>query len=142
MRTLQLADGDLVIGTNGHATVTGASMVAQDLRCALGEPIGTDRFHPGYGSALETFVGMVLDEGARFTVEQEANRVIGNYVAIQNDRISRDAVRAARSRYSTDDIVAEVSEVRVVANFDAVQVFVEIKTMAGQSVIVSAQAGG
>ena len=141
MKTLQLKDGDLAIGSNGYAMVIGASMVAQDLRVALGEPVGNDRFHPGYGSALDSFVGMMLDEGARFTVEQEVNRVVGNYTAIQRDRIQRDALRATRSRFSTDDVIADVSDVTVTANRDSVRVSIGIVTMSGQTALVMSQAG-
>ena len=142
MKTLQLKHGDLVIGTNGYATVDGAMMVAQDLRVALGEPVGNDRFHPGYGSALDSYVGMVLDESARFSVEQEVNRVVGNYTAIQRDRIQKDALVATRSRFSTDDVISEVSAVKVTSSMDAVQVSIGITTMSGKSALISMQAGG
>lgn len=138
MKTLQLHNGDLVIGSTGYEMVTGASLVAQDLRCALGEPIGNDRFHPGYGSALSTFIGQPLDESTRFTVEQEVNRVVGNYSAIQQDKIQRDALTAARSRFSTADVVSSVTDVKVEAVYDSVKVSVEITTMAGQNLTVEA----
>lgn len=141
MKTLQLRNGDLVIGPNGHETVTGGSMVAQDLRCALGEPVGNDRFHPGYGSVLESFVGQILDPTALFMAEQEVNRVVANYAAIQSDRIQRDALSAARSRFTTADIISSVGQVSVTSNIDAVQVEIAIKTMSGQDVAIAVGTG-
>lgn len=133
MKTLQLQDGDLVIGPNGYQTVDGVGMVTQDLRCALGEPLGNDRFHPGYGSALEDYIGAVLDEMGRFTVEQEVNRVVGNYTAIQSDRMQRDALMAAKSRFSAADIIASVSGVTVTSAQDTVQVAISLTTLSGDT---------
>lgn len=133
MKTLELLDGDLVIGPNGHQTVTGAQMAAQDLRCALGEPLGNDRFHPGYGSTLGDSVGKVLDDSTRFEVQTEVMRVVGNYSAIQQDRITRDVLSAARSRYTTDGVVADVGPVNVTAHDDALSVSVGIQMLDGSA---------
>lgn len=141
MKTLLLHEGDLVIGPNGYEMATGAQMVAQDLRCALAEPVGNDRFHPGYGSSLNDFVGMPLDEDARFLVEQEVVRVTTNYAAIQQDRIQRDALRAQRSRYSTADVVANVGAVKVTADMDKVKVDITIETLDGRAVPINLGVG-
>ena len=142
MKTLQLRDGDLVVGATGHQTVTGAAMVAQDLRGALGEPLGNDRFHPGYGSTLGDSIGVILDEGAQFTVEQEVVRVVGNYAAVQQDRIQRDALSANRSRFTTDGVLADVGDVRVTSVDDAVKVSIGITMLDGTQVPVTAEANG
>lgn len=142
MRTLAVVDGDLSLSGSSYAMLDGAPKVAQDLRLALGEPLGNDRFHPGWGSRLVDMVGLPLDEATRFGVEQEARRVITNYAAVQRDKIQRDTLTASRSRYQTSDVVAEVQDVRVTATLDTVQVEILLRTVDGQQVVLTSRAGG
>ncbi len=137
MKTLQLRGGDLVVGPGGHQTVRGTTMVAQDLRCALGEPLGNDRFHPGYGSTLSDNVGRVLESDVEFEVQQEVMRVVGNYSAIQQDRITRDALSAKKARYTSDDVVADVEGVSVKADMDSIRVNIALTMLDGTAVPIS-----
>lgn len=142
MRTLAVVDGDLSLSGASYAMLDGAPKVAQDLRLALGEPLGNDRFHPGWGSRLLDMVGVPLDEATRFSVEQEVQRVVTNYAAVQRDKIQRDTLTASRSRYQTADVVAEVQDVQVVASLDTVQVAILIRTVDGQQVVLTSRTGG
>ncbi len=142
MRTLAIQHGDLTLVGGSYLTYEGAALVAQDLRMALGEPLGNDRFHPGWGSRLDGFIGVPLDEAARFDVEQECGRVVGNYVAVQQDRIRRDTLTAQRSRYRTSEVVAQVQGVDVTARLDTVAVRVTVRTVDGQSVPVELETAG
>ena len=137
MKTLQLRGGDLVVGSGGHQTVRGTTMVAQDIRCALGEPLGNDRFHPGYGSTLADSIGRVLESDVTFEVQQEVMRVVGNYSAIQQDRITRDALSAKKARYTSDDVVADVEGVSVKSSMDAIQVTIALTMLDGTAVPIS-----
>lgn len=137
MKTLQLRGGDLVVGAGGHQTVRGTAMVAQDLRCALGEPLGNDRFHPGYGSTLADNIGRMLDTDVQFEVQQEVMRVVGNYAAIQQDKITRDALAAKKARFTTDDVVADVDGITVKADIDSVRVSIALTMLDGTAVPIS-----
>lgn len=137
MKTLQLRGGDLVVGSGGHQTIRGTAMVAQDIRCALGEPLGNDRFHPGYGSTLSDNVGRVLEDGVAFEVQQEVMRVVGNYSAIQQDKITRDALSAKKARYSTDDVVADVDGISVKTNMDSISVSIGLTMLDGSAVPIT-----
>lgn len=136
MKTLMIRNGDLVPGPDGFETVTGSRKVAQDLRMAVGEPLGTDRFHPGFGSRLDTYVGVVNDESVRFEVEQEVTRVVQNYVAVQRDMIQRDMATGGRSRFTTDDVVGSVDSIKATSLYDAVNVRVQLRTLAKTGVLV------
>lgn len=140
MQTLEIREGDLVLVGGALATVSGPARVAQDLRMALGEPIGNDRFHPGYGSRLGEYVGLPLVEATRYEVEQEVGRVVGNYGAVQRDKIQRDTVAGVRSRYQTADVLTEVSSVEVTGSLDTVSVRIGIRVADGQTALVTTQA--
>lgn len=134
MKTLALRDGDLVVGPGGYALLSGPSMVAQDLRCALLEPLGNDRFHPGFGSQAEDFIGLTDSLDAQFEVQQEVARVVQNYVAVQRDRIERDALRGVKSRYKTNEVVAEVEGIQVRQVGDTLYVKIRLRTISNESV--------
>jgi phage baseplate assembly protein W len=140
VRTLQISGGDLVVVGGGYATVEGSARLAQDLRMGLGEPLGNDRFHPGWGSRLEDYVGLPLSDATRFEIEQEVGRVVGNYAAVQRDRIERDTAQGVRSRYRTADVLAEVSDVAVASRLDSVSVVVAIRNATGQSTVIAVEA--
>lgn len=142
MRTLAVQSGDLALVGGSYLLYDGAALVAQDLRMALGEPLGNDRFHPGWGSRLHDFIGVPLDEATRFDVEQECGRVISNYVAVQRDRIQRDTLAAERSRYRTSEVVAQVQGVGVTASLDTVSVRVSVRTVDSQQVAVELETTG
>lgn len=141
MRTLQLRNGDLVMGPGGAQTISGPDMIVQDLRCALVEPLGNDRFHPGYGSILEEQVGQVIDGAARFAVEQEVSRVVANYVAVRADQVSSDRLAGVRSRFEDADLIGTVNGINVAQQGDAIQVQVALTTGAGQTATLDTMTG-
>jgi phage baseplate assembly protein W len=141
VKTLRLRDGDLVLGTSGYQMITGAPRVLQDLRCALGEPVGNDRFHPGYGSQLESYIGIPLDDDAIFLVVQEVSRVVRNYAEVQRDQITTDVLSGLTSRYTAGDVVAELTDIKVTASQDALMVTVAMRTLNAQDVVLSTSVG-
>lgn len=135
MKAWKMQGGDLVLGAGGFQTITGAERLVQGLRVALGEPLGVDRFHPGWGSLLDQFVGAPLDEGTVFDLEQEIHRVVGNYSAVQREKAARDALRNdGRSRYTRSDVIASVGNIEVTARNDSASVLITIVTGAGEQV--------
>jgi phage baseplate assembly protein W len=142
VKTLQISHGDLVVSGGSYAMLTGPARIAQDLRLALGEPLANDRFHPGYGSQLESYVGLPGSPHQLFEIEQEVGRVVGLYSAVQRDRISRDTAAGVRSRYRTADVLASLTAVDVVQTGDAVSVRLSLRTADGQSEVTTATTGG
>lgn len=138
MKTLWLHHGDLAIGqSKDYRTTTGPGKVRQDLRCALLEPLGNDRFHPGWGSTLSDYVGLSITEDLRQAVLTEVNRVIGNYAAVQRDKVEVDMISGSETRFSTSEIVSAVSYVQVASDLDSVHVNIGIRTVAGETVEIS-----
>lgn len=141
MKTLALRGGDLDLVGGQYAMTDGPQKIVQDLRCAFLEPLGNDRFHPGYGSQLDDAVGLLLDPALLFSIEQEVARVVSNYVAIQRDQVERDALRGVRSRFKTSDLIGSVDEIDVRQQNDRVQVTIRLTTAANVPVSVSMTAG-
>ena len=138
MKTPLLSDGDLVIGTNSDLQMaTGLTKVAQDVRGALLEPIGNDRFHPGWGSSLDTYIGAPALVDVEQTVLTEVNRVVGNLAAVQRDQIESQALQGGDTTWSTDEVLAGVTGVSVQQSTDTVAVAITLGTVAGETTTIS-----
>lgn len=134
MHTLALAGGDLVATSSGHLVIDGAAMVRQNLACALAEPVGTDRFHPDWGSTLDAQIGSPLTDAEAMGVRAEAVRVVQSLIAAQGAAISADAAAGVRSRFSAADVIARLNDVAVTPSLDAATVVVSVTTGAGAQV--------
>lgn len=137
MKTPLLKDGDLVPQRRAFVEITGTAKVQQDLRCALLEPLGNDRFHPGWGSTLETFISEIADETTRLDVRAEVNRVLTNYAAVQRDKIEADINGSADTRFTTSEVLDQVKGLDVTVMQDSVRVSITIQTISGETVLVS-----
>jgi len=137
MKTLALANGDLVVGANGHTTTTGHAKIRQDLALALGEPLGNDRFHLEWGSVLPTYIGQPMDEETNMLVKAEVARIIDQQMAIQQREITRDANGGIPSRHNTADVIAQVLGITAEVLYDRIKVTVGLVTMAGVRVNIS-----
>lgn len=138
MKTLALQSGDLVVtGRSGHKTITGLSKIRQDMALALAEPYGDDRFHPQWGSVLPNYVGMPITADVELLVRSEVARVIQAYIGIQQNEIVNDALNQHRTRYSTADVVAQVTNIETAIAFDTIRVKVTIRTVSSQTVSIT-----
>lgn len=133
MKTLALADGDLVVSPTGHATVTGTAKITTELDLALAEPYGDDRFHPSWGSYLPGYIGLPIDSTTQMLVEAEVNRVLQAYISVQRQGVVNDALNSARSRYATADVIASVNSITVTQQLDTLTVALSLTTVAGQT---------
>jgi phage baseplate assembly protein W len=135
MKTLALSNGDLVVGQSGHAVVSGATKVRQDLSLALGERWGTDRFHGDrWGSVLIDYIGQPLTEDMEFQVRSEVSRVIAQYIAIQDQEVYQDMLNGRRSRFATADVVRKVNDIEAQVRDDSISIRISLTTQAGLDV--------
>lgn len=137
MKTLALASGDLMVGSGGHQTVSGARKIRQDTAVALGEVYGADRFHPDLGSVLGDYIGQAIDAETEMLVRAEVGRVIAQYVATQDREVLRDHLAQRRSRFNASDVVTGITHITAKASFDQIQVRANLITQAGEQVQVS-----
>jgi phage baseplate assembly protein W len=126
VKTLALQGGDLVVGSSGHATITGASKIRQDLALALGEVYGGDRFHPTWGSSLPLHVGRPIVSDTELLVKSEVARVVQAYIDLQQAQITDDSLNGRRSAYTTADVVARLDDVSTQLNFDSIRVVLSL----------------
>lgn len=142
MHTLALESRDLVVEPGvGITTYTGARRLQQDLTLALAEEFGTDRFHPRFGSILNTFVGQPITSALQRQVEAEVARVLNNYLAAQRDYIAADIARTlVPTKYSTADVLAEVLSVDTKVDQDVINVTIALRNVSRETFIVTAQA--
>jgi phage baseplate assembly protein W len=137
VKTLALQSGDLVIGQAGHKTITGLSKIRQDLALALGEELGNDRFHPLWGSTLPKYVGMPIVGDTEMLVHSEIARVINAYISVQQSEVVNDSLAAARTRYSTADVVAQVTAINTSVSYDTIRAQVTLRTVSQQDVTIN-----
>ncbi len=137
-----LVDGDLAVGSSGdYQTVSDVPKVRQEVTAALLEPLGNDRFHPGWGSTLPDLVGETITPFLRNQVLGEVNRIVGNYAAIQRDKVEVDTYSDSNTRFTTAEIVAAVRRVTVQSSFDMLRVNIVIGTLDGSLVTISEDLG-
>jgi phage baseplate assembly protein W len=137
VKTLALQGGDLVVGTQGHKTITGSARIRQDLALALGEPYGNDRFHPEWGSVLPHYVGRPIGPDTEMLVRSECARVVRTYIDIQRSEIVNDALAARRSRYTTSDVVARLDKIETSILYDTIRVKLSLVTQSQESLTVA-----
>lgn len=136
MKTFLLEDGDLVLDSGSCETVTGPRKLRQDLDLAMREPIGTDRFHPKWGSILPSLVGVPINDTLLARVESEVRRILDNYVVVQRDLMARDARAGRRPRFTSGEVIDTVKSVQVRPEWDRVHVRAEVRTLTADEVVV------
>lgn len=137
MKTLALANGDLVVDGTGHKTVSGSPMIRQELALQLGEPYGTDRFHPEMGSVLVEYIGEPIDDETEMLVRAEVGRVVQQYIGIQQREVLRDHLAVRASRFDASDVVTGVTSITATVDFDYVRLSVTLATQAGETIQVN-----
>lgn len=134
MKTLALVGGDLALGEGGYRMLTGPARIRQDLALALAEPYGHDQFHPEYGSVLPNYIGEPLTAELQLLVRSEVVRVLQQYIGAQQAGVAADALSGARSRYSYQDIVQQVTSVDTKVLHDTLKVTIALRTQSGTTV--------
>ena len=137
MKTLALVQGDLSPAPGGYLMYNGAAKIHQDLALALKEAYGEDVLHPRWGSILKQYVGFPLTDDVKTKILTEINRVIGNYITVQNARIVQDSNTGSISSLTTDDVVRSVSNVSVQQIYDSLVVSVILETLSRQQVNIN-----
>lgn len=137
MKTLALSNGDLVVVPHGYQTYSGAQKIVQDLGLALREVYGGDQLHPRWGSILLNYIGTPLTADVKANVINEINRVLKNYISVQNAQISDTIQSGSKSSMTTDDIVESVLNIDANQVFDSLVVTVTLQTVSRQTLTLS-----
>lgn len=137
MKTLAVVDGDLTISSGSYLLFSGGDKIRQDLTMALQEHYGFDRYHPGWGSVIDSFIGEALTSDIEQRVLNEVARVLRNYITAQADQINSDTLAGVRSSLDTSDVVAAVQDIKVASNGDTLTVQASLITMSRETITVT-----
>lgn len=138
MRALQIQNGDLVLGTNGYAEVTGIDKISQDLKIAVLTPFGSDRFHPNWGCTLESKIGTPQSALTSQVIASEITRVVGVLMSQQQSQLQTAQNNGYVSPYGNADLISAISSLSVVPSYDTVTVNCSISTAANQTATLTA----
>jgi phage baseplate assembly protein W len=140
VHTFALVHGDLVINTDGGYTLyNGAARIKQDLTLALTEEYGFDRFHPKYGSIIRNYLGQIISPEMQALVQAEVNRVLQNYIIIQQNSVLRDTVVDVQGVFDTSDVVRSVDDITVRTLLDTIYLSATLTTLARESITITRQ---
>lgn len=137
MKTFALVKGDLSPAPGGYLMFEGAAKIHQDLALALQEAYGGDALHPRWGSILQSMIGEPLTPSLRQAILTEVNRVLSNYIAVQNARIIQDSNNHSLSALTTDDVVASVTNTTAQQVYDSIVISVGLQTVSRQSIQIN-----
>jgi hypothetical protein len=141
METLGLVHGDLDIDGNGdYLLFSGVDRIRQDLTLNLVEVYGSDRFHPLFGSVLQNYVGNPITPILQQQVISEVNRVVQNYLTVQQNAVLQASVYGLTT-YDTSDVVQSVGNIQASTSYDTIYVSATLTTVDQQTVTVTRQVG-
>lgn len=140
METLALVHGDLMVDSSGNLlTYSGADRIRQDLTLALTEEYGSDHFHPKWGSIVKSYIGNPITQNLQQLVQAEVNRVVQNYITIQQSQVLRNTTYDIAGVFDTSDVVQSVGPLSVSSSFDSIYITATLTTAARQTITITKQ---
>jgi phage baseplate assembly protein W len=139
VRTLALYSGDLMLAQGGYQLYSGVDRIRQDLQLALREEYGSDRFHPKWGSIIMRYIGQIQSPHLEALVRAEINRVLQNYIAVQNAEVLRDSQVDVKNRFTTSDVVRRVTGLVTNMHLDRIDVALALETLSREVVKIKKQ---
>lgn len=137
MKSWRISNGDLVLGPHGFAEVTGPDRVLQDLRLAVLEPFGSDRFHTKWGSLLQQMIGHPITPMTGQVIQSEMVRLVQNYITIQKDIQATAIKNGNRLLFGTNDLVASIENINIVQRQTQMIISVTLRMVSNQTVSIS-----
>lgn len=119
--------GDLVIKGDNLDTVSGGSMLVQELRNWMLEPLGSNEVEPLFGSNLADYIGHIQQDPS-----EEVYRILNNFVSYWTNKVETDTLNGEGYKYSPDDILTGVDSVVIGQVSDAWTINVTFHTQSGQ----------
>jgi len=124
--SLKLKNGDLQANGSVLGLVWGKQKLLQDVDLWLKEIYQVDRFHPTYGSVIESFIGNIIGQHAQHEIEAEIHRVLTNLQNVQLRRLKTNPMK-----YTPDELLHRVVSVTTAISFDTIIATVIFQSVAG-----------
>lgn len=141
MQGFALVNGDIVTGQSGYQMVSGIAKIEQDLTVATIEPYGSDPYHPGWGSYMDSYVGMDPSTAAALATS-EVSRLVSNYMTVQQYQQTTALANGQSSPFTNDDYVTGLAGVDTTQDLTSMTVQANVTTASGATVGVSTTVGG
>jgi phage baseplate assembly protein W len=141
MKTFALRNGDLVLAGSKYGMVEGIARVQQQVGLAMREPLGSDRFHREWGSVLDDWIGSVINEDITFEVRSEVIRVVRDFIIRQNEQVKSRASIGRRAIITAEEMITDISSLRVEQDQDALIVKVTLRTASNQEFTILTSPG-
>lgn len=111
--SLRILDGDLVASQGSLAVARNETKLVQDLRCYILEELGTDLYHPDFGSNLEQNEVIGSDyQIARSNIESELKRIVRDYQSRQIARARTDQIVRGRISLEQGEVLVGLQEIK------------------------------
>lgn len=123
----------------GYQLYSGVDRIRQDLQLALREEYGSDRFHPKWGSIILRYIGQIQSQHLEMLVRAEINRVLQNYIAVQQAEVLRDSQVDVKNRFTTSDVVRRVTAMVTDMQLDRINVALSLETLSRETVRIKRQ---
>lgn len=123
--SLAVANGDLVTQGSELLIVSGSGKLKQDLELWLLTRYGSSRFHPTFGSALQSFIGGVIGSATHANTYNEILRVLTNYQAVVYNLFT-----ANPGNFSIEELPYSIESINVGITYDTVYATVQVSNPA------------
>lgn len=133
--SLALSNGDLVQQGDALAIVYGSALLGQNINLWVQERYGIDRFHPGFGSQLQNWIGSTVSASTRVEVISEIERVLLNMQAVQTQ-----ALKDQPQKFSLSELLMDIISVTASVSFDTVSSAINVANGQMQSVTTTTSA--
>jgi hypothetical protein len=140
MQGFALVNGDIVTGQSGYQMVSGTDKVLQDLTVATQEPYGSDPYHPGWGSYLNSYIGQD-PQTVQGLAQTEVTRLVSNYMTVQQYQQSQALSSGQSSPFTNNDYVTGLASLSTVQDLTSIAVNATVLTASGATVGVSTTVG-
>ncbi len=141
--SLKIKDGDIVPSNGKLKTIEGLEKLIQDLRLWLLEALGTDRFHPKFGSSLDDEIGTIDPKIASVNVKAEILRVLQNYQVAQSNKIQKEKwiyqnsiMKQGYWIMSKEEVLSSINGIQISTQGSIMNVQVSLTTYSGVEAIL------
>lgn len=128
--SLAIRDGDLAVTGSECQVVNGIDKLRQDLTLWLIIRIGSNRFHPTFGSALESYIGSVIVPATQAVVYNEVLRVLTNYQSMVYQLFTVNP-----NIFSLSELPYSIDSVNVSLTYDTVYTTVQVSNPASTATV-------
>jgi hypothetical protein len=135
--SLRLSNGDFVPSRGSLSTARNSTKLVQDLKCFILQEIGSDGYHPEYGSKIDGGVDSgapvpsLLGNPSAFAkgeIEAELKRIIGIYQRQQLIRARQDQATNGRITLDQGEVLVNLNGISFEQNGDRLRATISITT--------------